>query len=251
MLVDCSLYYNESDLFAIRYAELAGVVDLFVVAESLQTFSGHRRQDFHFPFEKSPRVRYLRAEKLSGRNAWEREASLRNSVMGGLADVPPDARVMLSDADEIPRADAIPEELPGTLAYFEQDFYYYSFNWRMKGKWLGTRITDKITLAELTPQGIRARGDSRIKNGGWHFSYFGGVANIADKLTAFSHQEYNRPPFTDYAYILDHIERGEDLFDRGQHSLEYAPGLGHLPQAVQDDPERWAAHLRKPERINA
>lgn len=249
MLVDASLYYNESDLFALRYAELADKVDLFVVVESLQTFQGHMRSGFEFPFKDYPGVRYTQVEHLSGRNAWERESDLRNTILLNLFDVPADAMVMLSDADEIPAARAIPETLPGVLAYFEQDFYYYSFNWRMRGKWLGTRITSKSLLDELTPQGIRARGDTRIADGGWHFSYFGGVENIADKLSAFSHQEYNRPPFSNPDYIAAHVSAGVDLFDRDKHTLEYVEGVAHLPSAVYNQPERWAAHFSERERV--
>lgn len=243
MLVDASLYYNEADLFALRYAELADKVDLFVVVESLQTFQGHMRDGYQFPASDYPGVRHIQFTSLPGRNAWEREASLRNYMLAGLLDVPPDAMVMVSDADEIPAARSIPRVLPGLLAYFEQDFYYYSFNWRLRGKWLGTRITAKSTLDLLSPQGIRARGDTRITDGGWHFSYFGGAENIADKLAAFSHQEYNRPPFSSREHILAHVEKGQDLFDRDRHTLEYVEGMAHLPSAVYNNPERWAKHF--------
>lgn len=248
MLVDASLYYNEADLFALRYAELADKVDLFVVVESLQTFQGHMRERCQFESNDYPGVRYAQLASLPGRNAWEREASLRNAILAALDNVPPDAMVMVSDADEIPAARSIPRVLPGLLSYFEQDFYYYSFNWRLRGKWLGTRIAAKSTLDLLSPQGIRARGDTRITDGGWHFSYFGGVESIADKLAAFSHQEYNRPPFTSREHILAHVEKGADLFDRDKHTLEYVEGMAHLPSAVYNQPERWAKHFSEREK---
>lgn len=52
-------------------------------------------------------------------------------------------------------------------------------------------------------------------NYGWHLSYFGNAATIANKLREFSHQEFNRDEYTNLDYIRAKKERGEDLFGRG------------------------------------
>ena len=58
-----------------------------------------------------------------------------------------------------------------------------------------------------------------VFNGGWHFSYFGGVDVIKNKIKNFSHQEYNNEYYLDDARINDAIKNQKDLFNRD--GIEY------------------------------
>ena len=44
----------------------------------------------------------------------------------------------------------------------------------------------------------------RIKNGGWHLTFMGGVDKVIEKVKAFAHQEFNKPEFTDIKYIMNY-----------------------------------------------
>lgn len=54
----------------------------------------------------------------------------------------------------------------------------------------------------------------KLMNGGWHFSYLGGVDRIVEKLKSFSHTEYNLPEITSSQWIANKMKSGEDLFGR-------------------------------------
>jgi beta-1,4-mannosyl-glycoprotein beta-1,4-N-acetylglucosaminyltransferase len=54
----------------------------------------------------------------------------------------------------------------------------------------------------------------RIKNGGWHLSYFGDSVFIKNKINAFSHQELNNDNFTDLLKIDERVKNNSDLYSR-------------------------------------
>ena len=54
----------------------------------------------------------------------------------------------------------------------------------------------------------------KIPNAGWHLSYFMSPEEIAEKIKAFSHTEFNEPQYTDLTSIKNAIMNGKDLFRR-------------------------------------
>lgn len=229
-------------MLELRLKYLYPLVDLFVCAESDETFSGDKRQvdpisehpELKFAYDKL----YRMATILSGNGAWERESSLRNSLATFFTsvDMPEyfgDAEmhtVMLSDVDEIPSENIIKRvkrrelSLPFACA---QDFFYYTMTNRRKETWHGTIFTDTTDFVALGPQNLRNRRNalSAVGDGGWHFSYFGDPDYIRLKLSSFSHQEYNCEPYTSIKHIEDHIRSGADLFDRGTPVEKVSPAI--------------------------
>lgn len=69
-----------------------------------------------------------------------------------------------------------------TMVACEQDFYYYYMNCKSKAKWHGTVIAKYKNMS--IPQVMRDKRNTLpvLKNGGWHFSYLGGVDRIKSKL---------------------------------------------------------------------
>ena len=51
-----------------------------------------------------------------------------------------------------------------------------------------------------------------IKNGGWHFSYFGDVEFIKNKLRNFTHEELNNDFMLNDERITKQIKNSSDLF---------------------------------------
>jgi hypothetical protein len=73
------------------------------------------------------------------------------------------------------------------------------------------------------PEQLRyASNTITIPHGGWHFSYFGSPAFIANKIRHFSHQEFNTPTITDIKNIQEAIQDKKDLFGR---NIEFT----HIP----------------------
>lgn len=245
MVIDTFLFNNELDLLEIRLNELKGHVAHHVLVESPFTFSGsikplvfadHRSRFSSFD------IRYVVVTDMPATtNPWDRESWQRNAILRAFDGAPADTLVLMSDVDEIPRAESIPARVEASeLAYFVQSFFYYDMQHRIRGQWRGTRAAQLASVRRWTPQGIRMRGNRPIPNGGWHFSYCASPEEISAKIRAFSHQEYNNPRFNTVDRIRHVVSAGIDLFDRPQMQIEVLNGLDHLPLYVQQNRERFA-----------
>jgi hypothetical protein len=244
MLYDCFLFSGlgaEQVLLDIRLRELHDVVEHFVLVEATKTFTGQSKPIYMGDHHKAVRnLRYVVVNDMpETQNPWEREAFQRNAILRGLTDAKDDDLALMSDVDEIPRAETLPRILAhGTLLAFEQEFFYYNFNTRARGKWLGTRMCSVGDLRRWSPQEARRRFTDKVARGGWHLTWFGSDEDTATKIRSFSHQEYNKPEFTDLEQISARRQKGADLFDRPVMQFERVNGnLSHLPQCVQLHPD--------------
>ena len=251
---DCFMFSNELLVLEVRLNELYEHVDRFVLVEATRAFNGQpkplhfadNRERFRPFLDKIVHVVVDDLPPLSG-DAWVLENFQRNAILRGLDGAAPDDLVMLSDADEIPRAASI-ARFEGPLAVVENRLYYYRFNLQMhhaRDRFLSTRMTRRRLLR--TPQALRRRkgrvypwwrldkprNPQIIADGGWHFSYLLDVDGIAEKVAASAHQEFADARFTDRARIERCIREGGDLFDRGGRRLEKVPIDESFPEWVR------------------
>lgn len=245
MTYDCFTFFNELDLLEIRLNVLKDVVDRFVLVEARQTYSG-KDKPLYFAENRGrfavfeDRIIHLVVESFpEGGDSWLRENLQRNFIAEGLKDCRDDDLILISDLDEIPDPRIFPIRLePDEICLLEQNMYYYFLNYRDRGDpvWMsGTKALSYRTfrhgldsvdvpystyLPESVNRGTTAskirmyRSCRHISNGGWHFSFLGGVDAIVRKLQSFSHQEYNTEEFLDRSRLLDCLERGRDIFGR-------------------------------------
>ncbi|WP_306146020.1 hypothetical protein [Roseibium sp. MMSF_3412] len=274
MLCDCFVFHNEFDLLEIRLREMGDLVDRFVLVEADQTQRGspkpfyfdENRERFsawqdkiidlqiRFPDELPPA---LGVYKNRRKKDWERENYQRNCVLQGLEGCGPDDLLLLSDVDEIIRADVLESVLSrqlykGRLLVFEQSLHKHHLNRVVPGKtWLlGSRMIEKKYLT--TPQQLRrtkarmtkksfvpgfaAQPFLRIRNNnlsgisrpvkivadaGWHFSSMGGIEAFRTKLESVVHGQT-----VDTSDI-------EKLYERELVGTELIP-QSDLPSCVQD-----------------
>ena len=253
MTYDCFTFFNELDLLEIRLNVLKDVVDRFVLVEARQTHSG-KDKPLYFAENRGrfaafeDRIIHLVVESFpEGGDSWVRENLQRNFIAEGLKDCRDDDLILISDLDEIPDPRIFPIRLePDEICLLEQNMYYYFLNYRDRGDpvWMsGTKALAYRTfrhgldsvdvpystyLPESVNRGTTAnkirmyRSCRHISNGGWHFSFLGGVDAIVRKLQSFSHQEYNTEEFLDRSRLLDCLERGRDIFGR--------PGKIYVPE---------------------
>ena len=92
--------------------------------------------------------------------------------------------------------------------------------------WMGTKICQKKHLK--SPQWLRdiktkkrsfwkfykPKEPQLIFDGGWHFSFLKKPEDIAKKIKAYSHQEFNKDDFIDEKKITMRIKNEQDLFNR-------------------------------------
>lgn len=79
----------------------------------------------------------------------------------------------------------------------------------------GTRLVPYCEFVKSNANDIRLKVYKFVDNGGWHFSYLGGAEMIKYKIESFAHQEFNKDRYKDIDKIVQYINQGKDLFNRG------------------------------------
>jgi hypothetical protein len=232
-IYDCFSFYNELDLLEIRLKEMYDVVDYFVIAEANTTHSGKPKE---FVFEKNmdrykqwtDKIRYIKITNMPGvvqehrinpnsgqpelfDNCWYNERYQRDCLSHGIGDAQADDVIIVSDVDEIIRADAIKQVRQDTihsLWAFRMPFFNYRFNYmwttpliyQVQGQAVRmdraaqfqnfTNIREHYGKLWADRSNVYDDGnDLCIQHGGWHFSSLGSSADVATKLLSFAHSE--------------------------------------------------------------
>lgn len=257
-VIDTFLYNGEWRMLRVRLAELGDTVEHFVLIESTTTFTNHSKRlrypevrDAEPVASRAGRVRHHVMPDFPAElaDAWAREDWFRNQLRWALPDARDDDLVFLSDADEVPDANVVEclrdRVVPQPFA-LHMWAYYYSYEYVSREPWLGTRFAtfrmfrEQFRLAGAALRPVRTTLPGRS---GWHCSYCFPIADIIEKLQAFSHTEYSAPPYTDPEYIYDAIVRGARLF--GGDEYRTRSELPHaLPRVLDVDEELAQLKLR-------
>ena len=236
-IIDCFIFYNELELLTYRLNILNNVVDYFIIVEATHTFSGKDKKLFYnenkslfkkfndkiihiivnnFPFIY-PNINFNNNEQ------WANEHHQRNSISHGLNyinNLNDIDLIIISDVDEIPDPNTLynikNSNIEIDVNSLEMELYYYNLNTKYHDLWNLSKIISYKKYKELNIpcQNIRNMQCLRIKNGGWHLSYFGDSVFIKNKINAFSHQELNNDNFTDLLKIDERVKNNSDLYDR-------------------------------------
>ena len=240
MIIDSFTYNNEEEMLNFRLHELNHVVDKFVIMESPYCFQGKLKSNM---FEKhrdkflkfKDKIVHVVNSATPHPNPWVNEKNLRNIAVEGLNVIKPASTdyVGISDVDEIPDP-RILEKLKSTqskiIIGIMHNFYYYNINCRKNKKWFGSVFGDlgsiyyyfncdlndlRYAIRRGDTSAITLVGGNDFAAGGWHFSYFGTIDKIIEKIESFSHTEYNTSDYKDRKSIEEAIRTGKDLFRRG------------------------------------
>jgi beta-1,4-mannosyl-glycoprotein beta-1,4-N-acetylglucosaminyltransferase len=242
-IIDCFTFYNELDLLKYRFNLLNSSVDYFILAEATHTHAGFQKPLFFeenralfkefehkiihlivddFPFKKENEVEPFKERYQWTNERWQRDAIKKKVDSLGLAD---EDLVMVCDLDEIPNPAVLLKGIT-TLCILEMDMYYYTLQYKMRETWHLARVAPYSFVKNISSYSKDMRLASVkkiIKAGGWHLSYFMSPLLISNKLRNFAHQEFNRSEFTEPELIRVRIEKGDDLFNRGQVVLQQIP----------------------------
>lgn len=255
---DCFPFFNEIELLEIRMNEMDSVADYFVVVESTTSHSGNPKplyfRDNQELFAKfAHKIRHVivddmpRFDKNTSDEVWSRERWQRDAILRALSDLKDDDVLVISDADEIPRASSVASFKPeDDIKWLELTLHYYFLNCR-GAPWDQAKIVSGRKLKELQlPCNVRYQQCDKLPNAGWHFSYLGGIDRIKRKIENWAHQEYNRPDVKDTSNIIEAITKGMDLFHRGD-KYDFVDIDDTYPRYIVDNKARYLSEgLIKP-----
>lgn len=281
MVYDCFTFFNELELLELRLHELEPVVDRFVLVEATLTHSC-KPKPLYFEENKSAFRRFLPKiihiivsdfPPFTG-DRWIQENFQRNAIARGLKDCRPDDVVIVSDVDEIVRAQAVSENIdkPG-VKFFQQKLFYYFLNCQQiksvwdrpkmvfyrdlrSPQWLRdypnpsisqtSKIEKKVVKYKHRLMQLLGPKDIYIENGGWHFSYLGGIERIQQKINAFAHSEFDKTEFLQPDKLQSSIELGEDLYKRKGIKFELIPIDDSLPSYLLNNIGRYNSLIKHP-----
>jgi Glycosyltransferase family 17 len=228
MIWSLTPFFNEVEVFGWRLQELHGVVDRHVVVEATTDHRGNKKTR-NFPMEWVHRddVDY-RFVHLETRTDWHREQEQRRRL--DTPGIAPDDVVLLSDADEIPRASDlrwVAETASETPRIMKLAMHVYRPQWRWKDElepWFQIcrvfkgSLLEKHNLEEIRQMGVNESAYGGWPGLGWHLAYMGGPEMIRQKLGAIAEREYEHGAKN----AVRAYETGVDLFGRN-HVVEEVP----------------------------
>ena len=168
----------------------------------------------------------------------------REALLDCLSHCDDDDLVLLSDLDEIPRAEVMLrlKESGEAPVHLPLPMHLYWLNWRW---WpmvsrgfsisrvfpLGMARASSMDAMRLTDDWPFPSFTSEFPDGlGWHFAYMALPELIEEKLRSSAHTELDLEEH--HANIEASLRDGTDIFGRGQHSMSVAP-MDSLPLCVQ------------------
>jgi beta-1,4-mannosyl-glycoprotein beta-1,4-N-acetylglucosaminyltransferase len=261
-IVDCFIFYNEIKLLQFRMNYLYDYVDHFVLVESALTHSGNPKP-FYFEENKHLFKQYLDKIvhikvyddiskpfrlsfiniKKSNKECIDRGNFQRNCISRGLAllKLSDDDIIISGDADEfVDRELLVNLRSTGLNRIYglNQDLYYYNLTCRSKNKWNLARCIpyrEYTVFPDLSLIRSTANKPPNFENGGWHFSYFGGLDFVIDKIKQSADQSMNTEKYLNIDLIKERVSRNQDLFGRQQEEFETIPmdQNNYLPEGYE------------------
>jgi beta-1,4-mannosyl-glycoprotein beta-1,4-N-acetylglucosaminyltransferase len=240
MIFDAFLYAGEKACLDIRIAELSGLDVMHIAVQANKTFTNKPKSFVDLNYDRVASVNVT--DMPDGDDPWGREKWQRNSIMRGLetAGAKDDDLIVIADADEIPKAEAIKKYHPGmAVTSLVMDKFGYWLNC-VEGfqSWKIAKILTYWKLKNSTPDLIRNSGqENYIYDAGWHYSWLGDVNNVVNKFNSFSHQECNKPELNNVEVLKYKIATGQSLW--GEDFWQIIPIDGRAPSEVRNNIEKY------------
>lgn len=225
---DIFTFNNEIEMLLVRLVEHSPFVDQFILLQGDKTFTGKPKPLINVlgdPRIKSFQDRIiLKTIRLDEKpnSPWDNELKQRNASFSAVSIRENDV-VFLSDVDEIISRNSwknLLERMKSekVLSVWLEMFNFF-INYRLvDSMWLQPKLIrgDLILQSERTANDFRVDYSLPRTDGwcGWHFSFVMSENQIADKISSYSHQEFNRPIFTSQKRIKDQLRKRRDLLKR-------------------------------------
>ena len=175
---------------------------------------------------------------------YQRDIYARNYTAYSLekAGVTDNDIVITSDADEI-----INPLILESLDWFDsfnhyvalQRTFYYQLNTLYQEEWMGSRICTWNKLKSLSVDKLRqSHPDSyRLEDGGWHWSYFGNIDTVKQKLTACADSHHGVKD------LEEKVEKGLDPLGRGQ-MYQAVPIDDTYPEYILNNQDKYSKLIK-------
>lgn len=226
MIYDVCFFNNENELLEIRINEYKEYIDKFILIIGDRTFQGNQKtnniEDIYEKFRDIKGKIEIFEIKLnsSPSNSWENEFVTLNYLNKIKSIFVDEDIIVTSDVDEILNISTLKKirTLKKFPSVVEIAVRYYYLNGRVISGYSHDRGPIILRSKNLETQLVdlrKKRSEMHIlKNGGWHFSFIGGVKRIREKISSYSHSEFNNNSITGEEALRKKTENGLDIFQR-------------------------------------
>jgi beta-1,4-mannosyl-glycoprotein beta-1,4-N-acetylglucosaminyltransferase len=219
-IIDGFMFYNELDLLEFKLKELYDHIDYFIIVESPKTFTGISKE-LYFKNNKKRYNKYLDKiihvifDEISHKNPWVNEHNQRNCIDKEIdkLDLNITDVIINSDCDEIINTDILKKikdkkVIINCTYSLSMDEYYYNINYKTNTIWTLPKIYSYSEYITYSHEQRYRDNLPQLNKSGWHFSYFGNIEFIQNKINAFSHQEINIEDLNNENHLKNSIEQG-------------------------------------------
>ena len=200
------------------------------------------RKGYHTPYNNIDRncnQKYINIPLRYQRDMYARDYTAYSIEKAGAK---PDDVIITSDADEV-----INPLVLQSLDWFDknnhyvalQRHFYYKFNILREENWMGSRICTWDTLRQTSVDQLRQNHHNSymIESGGWHWSYFGHIDTIEQKLNACADSHHGSKD------IKEKVKLGKDPVGRSD-SYSSVPIDDSFPEYIQNNQEKYAEFIK-------
>jgi len=200
------------------------------------------RTGYHTPYNSIDRncnQKYIDIPLRYQRDMYARDYTAYSIEKAGAKS---DDVIITSDADEV-----INPLVLESLDWFDnnnhyvalQRHFYYKFNILREENWMGSRICTWDTLRQTSVDQLRQNhhNSHRIESGGWHWSYFGNIDTIEQKLNACADSQHKSKD------LSDKVKMGRDPVGRSD-SYNPVPIDDSFPEYIQNNQEKYAEFIK-------
>lgn len=236
-LIDCFIFYNEIALLKYRLHLLYPIVDHFICVEASTTHTNEPKPSYFTLYKKEfepymDKIIHILVEDMPiSSNPWDLGFFQRNAIDRGIQTLTlsEEDTIIISDVDEIidPEKLKILQKRPlKHVLALEQKVYYFNPTILQRTFWPAAKaLPYSLYCSEYKriPNDVRGAKEFKIMYmAGWHFSYFGSVTFIQNKLSTSCHQENNISSINNKEHIEECIKTKSDIF-KANNEYMYVP----------------------------
>ena len=248
-IIDSILFNGEIDMLLLRLKEYNQYIDNFIIIEGDKTFTKLNKNELYTDIVKND-IRfneYLQKIEffiynIIDTDPWVNEKKSRNAIQftntfKNLAD---DDIIIHGDCDEILRRETLNKIKNGYNINLGKTFLFknvfFCLKWHYPNNCYTSIVVTKKTILENDIHCLRLSFRENKLNHyndeiGWHFSFFGNIDDIINKINNFSHQEMNRPEYNNADYILKEIINNGNAVD----FFTVNWNKGHVPKLLKNN----------------
>ena len=251
-LFDFCIFNNEHEILELRLNYMSSFIDKFYVCEIDITYQSKQSEFYSYEFIKNSniakklieenRLIFVRLHMEPSDEYFAVEKNHRIKFSNWVKENIKDEFVgILSDCDEIISKDIELhlDKIKNVTRLELKLFYFTADNHSFLHPWdFFVKSFHSDNLLEYDFQSMRDMGSiNKINNIGWHFSCFGGINQVIDKIKSFSHIEYNNSNNTKIDIITNRIINRKDYLGRDEYPC--------IKYNVEDYPEYLMKFLKE------